>query len=99
MFSYRCPQICGQRFEIDKENFTILGVAFPDIDTFKNSTTLLDIHKHLFQDIYSWAEQPRMVEISKGGRHYVTPQAHLFLNNGAHLPHSFEKSGGKITLD
>jgi cell filamentation protein len=33
----------------------------------KNSTTLLDIHKHLFQDIYSWAGQPRMVEISKGG--------------------------------
>jgi cell filamentation protein len=33
----------------------------------KNSTTLLDIHKHLFQDIYSWAGQPRTVEISKGG--------------------------------
>jgi cell filamentation protein len=33
----------------------------------KNSTTLFDIHKHLFQDIYSWAGQPRTVEISKGG--------------------------------
>ena len=33
----------------------------------KNSATLLDIHKHLFQDIYSWAGQPRAVEISKGG--------------------------------
>jgi cell filamentation protein len=34
----------------------------------KNSTTLLDIHRHLFQDIYSWAGQPRRVEISKDGK-------------------------------
>ncbi len=33
----------------------------------KNSTTLFDIHKYLFQDIYQWAGQPRTVEISKGG--------------------------------
>jgi cell filamentation protein len=33
----------------------------------KDSTTLLDIHRHLFQDVYSWAGQPRTVEISKGG--------------------------------
>lgn len=31
----------------------------------KNAATLLDIHKHLFQDIYSWAGQVRTVEISK----------------------------------
>jgi cell filamentation protein len=34
----------------------------------KNSATLLDIHKHLFQDVYSWAGQVRTVEISKGGK-------------------------------
>ena len=34
----------------------------------KNSSTLLDIHKHLFQDIYSWAGKVRTVEISKGGK-------------------------------
>ena len=34
----------------------------------KNSSTLLDIHKYLFQDIYSWAGNIRTVEISKGGK-------------------------------
>ena len=33
----------------------------------KNSATLLDIHRHLFQDVYSWAGKVRTVEISKGG--------------------------------
>ena len=33
----------------------------------KNSSTLLDIHKHLFQDIYLWAGEIRTVEISKQG--------------------------------
>jgi len=34
----------------------------------KKSATLLDIHKYLFQDIYSWAGKVRTVEISKGGK-------------------------------
>lgn len=34
----------------------------------KDSSSLLDIHKHLFRDIYSWAGQIRTVEISKGGK-------------------------------
>ncbi|MDR1740163.1 MAG: Fic family protein [Bacteroidales bacterium] len=33
----------------------------------KSSKTLLDIHKYLFQDVYSWAGVVRTVEISKGG--------------------------------
>ena len=33
-----------------------------------NSSSLLEIHKHLFQDVYEWAGQVRTVEISKGGR-------------------------------
>jgi cell filamentation protein len=33
----------------------------------KNSSTIFDIHKHLFQDLYQWAGQARTVEISKGG--------------------------------
>ena len=32
----------------------------------KNSSTLLDIHKYLFQDVYVWAGKIRTVEISKG---------------------------------
>jgi cell filamentation protein len=34
----------------------------------KDSSSLRDIHKHLFQDIYSWAGKERTVEISKGGK-------------------------------
>ena len=34
----------------------------------KNSSTLFDIHRHLFRDIYSWAGKIRTVEISKGGK-------------------------------
>jgi cell filamentation protein len=33
-----------------------------------NSATLLDIHRYLFQDIYHWAGQKRIVEISKEGK-------------------------------
>ncbi len=33
----------------------------------KNTETLLDIHRHLFQDVYEWAGQIRTVEISKSG--------------------------------
>jgi cell filamentation protein len=33
----------------------------------KKTSTLLDIHKHLFQDIYLWAGEVRTVEISKQG--------------------------------
>jgi cell filamentation protein len=36
----------------------------------KDSRTLLEIHKYLFQDVYSWAGQTRTVEISKGGKQF-----------------------------
>ncbi len=36
----------------------------------KNIFTLLDIHKYLFQDVYSWAGEIRKVEISKGGKQF-----------------------------
>ena len=36
----------------------------------KNSTSLLDIHKYLFQDVYHWAGQKRTVEISKQGKQF-----------------------------
>jgi cell filamentation protein len=42
----------------------------------KNSSTLIDIHKHLFQDIYSWAGKIRTVEISKGGKPFF-PLSHF----------------------
>ena len=34
----------------------------------KNVSSLLDIHRYLFQDIYLWAGKVRTVEISKGGK-------------------------------
>ena len=34
----------------------------------KNSTWLLKIHHHLFQDVYEWAGQVRTVNISKDGK-------------------------------
>jgi cell filamentation protein len=42
----------------------------------KNSSSLLDIHKCLFQDIYSWAGKVRTVEISKGGNPFF-PLSHF----------------------
>ena len=49
----------------------------------KNASTLLDIHKHLFQDIYSWAGNIRTVEISKGGKPFF-PLSH-FRNAFMHI--------------
>lgn len=34
----------------------------------------LAIHKHLFQDVYPWAGQPRTVRISKGGSMFCFPE-------------------------
>jgi cell filamentation protein len=42
----------------------------------KTSSNLLDIHKYLFQDIYSWAGKLRTVEISKGGKPFF-PLSHF----------------------
>jgi cell filamentation protein len=42
----------------------------------KNSSTLLNIHKHLFQDVYQWAGKIRTVEISKGGKPFF-PLSHF----------------------
>lgn len=42
----------------------------------KNSSTLLDIHKYLFQDIYSWGGEIRTVEISKAGKPFF-PLSHF----------------------
>jgi cell filamentation protein len=35
--------------------------------TISNSSSLLEIHGYLFQDVYEWAGKIRTVEISKGG--------------------------------
>lgn len=42
----------------------------------QNSSTLLAIHKYLFQDIYSWAGEVRTVEISKEGKSFF-PLSHF----------------------
>lgn len=35
------------------------------------------IHKHLFQDVYSWAGKPRAVRISKGEARSATPSTSI----------------------
>jgi cell filamentation protein len=38
--------------------------------------SLLNIHRHLFQDVYSWAGKKRKVEISKSGKQFF-PTTHF----------------------
>jgi len=42
----------------------------------KGAESLLTIHKHLFQDVYSWAGEKRKVEISKAGKQFF-PTTHF----------------------
>ncbi|HBG87338.1 MAG TPA: filamentation induced by camp protein fic [Marinilabiliaceae bacterium] len=42
----------------------------------KGIDSLLDIHKHLFQDVYSWAGKRRKVEINKAGNQFF-PTSHF----------------------
>jgi cell filamentation protein len=42
----------------------------------KGIDSLFDIHKHLFQDIYIWAGQKRIVEINKDGKQFF-PTTHF----------------------
>jgi len=42
----------------------------------KGIESLFEIHKHLFQDIYAWAGQKRIVEISKDGKQFF-PISHF----------------------
>jgi cell filamentation protein len=37
---------------------------------------LFEIHKYIFQDIYAWAGEKRIVEISKGGKQFF-PRSHF----------------------
>jgi cell filamentation protein len=51
----------------------------------KDSSSLFDIHRYLFQDIYRWAGERRTVEISKSGKQFF-PTNHfdtalIFLDN------------------
>jgi cell filamentation protein len=42
----------------------------------KGVDSLLSIHRHLFQDVYSWAGERRKVEISKAGKQFF-PTTHF----------------------
>ena len=42
----------------------------------KGVDSLLNIHRHLFQDVYSWAGEKRKVEISKAGKQFF-PTTHF----------------------
>ncbi len=42
----------------------------------KGADSLLSIHRHLFQDVYSWAGKKRKVEISKEGKQFF-PTTHF----------------------
>ena len=45
----------------------------------KNTTSLLEIHRYLFQDVYHWAGQKRTVEISKQGKPFFLTE---YFDNG-----------------
>jgi len=49
----------------------------------RDSSALLAIHKHLFQDVYAWAGKVRTVEISKGGKPFFPTS--LFANAFARI--------------
>ena len=57
-----------------------VGIRLEELQTtpikIKNSSTLLDIHRYLFHDIYSWAGKIRTVEISKGDKPFF-PLSHF----------------------
>ncbi len=42
----------------------------------KGADSLFTVHKHLFQDVYSWAGEKRKVEISKAGKQFF-PTTHF----------------------
>ena len=42
----------------------------------KGLDSLFEIHRHLFQDVYSWAGKKRIVEISKAGKQFF-PTPHF----------------------
>ena len=42
----------------------------------KGANSLLSIHRHLFQDVYSWAGEKRKIEISKAGKQFF-PTTHF----------------------
>jgi cell filamentation protein len=42
----------------------------------KDISSLFEIHKHLFQDVYVWAGKKRIVEISKDGKQFF-PTSHF----------------------
>ena len=42
----------------------------------KGADSLLSVHRHLFQDVYSWAGKRRVVEISKAGKQFF-PTTHF----------------------
>jgi cell filamentation protein len=51
----------------------------------KDSSSLFDIHRYIFQDIYRWAGEMRTVEISKNGKQFFSTEhfdtALIFLDN------------------
>ena len=49
----------------------------------KNSSSLLDIHRYLFQDVYEWSGKKRTVEISKQGKPFFITA--YFDNGFAHI--------------
>lgn len=45
----------------------------------KDVKSLFEIHRHLFQDVYSWAGEKRIVEISKAGKQFFPT---IYFENG-----------------
>jgi cell filamentation protein len=62
--------------------------------------SLLEIHRHLFQDIYDWAGKVRTVEISKGGRPFFpTSRFETAFCHIDHLVKDYQRIGGGEKAD
>lgn len=68
----------GHRDQIDLDKFETFSVerrsAIPLPPGRFSATHFRAIHRHLFQDVYSWAGQYRKVGISKGGNPFCQPE-------------------------
>ena len=68
---YNLPNIKDHRILLAYESLKVsqrLEELFGKPIKIKGTSSLLEIHKHLFQDIYAWAGQLRTVNISKDGK-------------------------------
>lgn len=73
--------VAFESFKVTKRLEELYALTFK----IKDSSALLYLHKHLFQDVYDWAGQVRTVNISKDGKPFfdgeLFPNAFKFIDS------------------